>query len=197
MLFRFGFSLILHVLHHLPISIDFLSAPHSPRPSPPSPTFFLIPPHFSIPLPNKRTIAHPRALRAYAYACTYPHVRRFSFIAFTASPTSCNSLCFNTLGVKGNKKKPSLNTQPTHYQQINHKLPISSAVNPIYRRGEPKKTKAFTPYALCHNHLRHAGEGVKAKNENRLTRARAYAYTIIGVSRMGVMQPSWLCSPLK
>ena len=48
---------------------------------------------------------------------------------------------------------------------------------PIYRRGEPKKIKAFTPYALCHNHLRHTGEGVKAKNENRLTRARAYAYT--------------------
>ena len=45
-------------------------------------------------------------------------------------------------------------------------------MNPIYRRGEPKKTKAFTPYALCHNHLRHTGEGVKAKNENRLTRAR-------------------------
>lgn len=45
-------------------------------------------------------------------------------------------------------------------------------MTPIYRRGEPKKTKAFTPYALCHNHLRHTGEGVKAKNENRLTRAR-------------------------
>lgn len=43
---------------------------------------------------------------------------------------------------------------------------------PIYRRGELKKTKAFTPYALYHNHLRHTGEGVKAKNENRLTRAR-------------------------
>ena len=45
-------------------------------------------------------------------------------------------------------------------------------MNPIYRRGELKKPKAFTPYALCHNHLRHTGEGVKAKNENRLTRAR-------------------------
>ena len=43
---------------------------------------------------------------------------------------------------------------------------------PIYRRDEPKKTKAFTPYALCHNYLRHTGEGVKAKNENLLTRAR-------------------------
>ena len=76
------------------------------------------------------------------------------------------------LGVKENEKKPSQNTQPTHYQQIRNKFPISSTVNPIYRRGEPKKTKAFTPYALCHNHLRHTGEGVKAKNENCLTRAR-------------------------
>jgi hypothetical protein len=75
--------------------------------------------------------------------------------------------------VKANKKKPSQNTQPPHYQQINNKTAISSAVNPIYRRGEPKKTKVFTPYALCHNHLRHTGEEVKDKNENLLTRARA------------------------
>ena len=44
-------------------------------------------------------------------------------------------------------------------------------MNPIYRRGELKKTKAFTPYKLCHKHLRHTGEGVKAKNEKRRTRA--------------------------
>ena len=50
---------------------------------------------------------------------------------------------------------------------------------------------------LVHSVLREVGEGVKAINENRLTRARAYAHTIIGVSRMGVMQPSWLCIPLK
>ena len=40
-------------------------------------------------------------------------------------------------------------------------------------RGEEKQEKAFTPYALCHNHLRHTGEEVKAKNENLLTRAYA------------------------
>ena len=45
-------------------------------------------------------------------------------------------------------------------------------MNPIYRRGEPKKPKAFTHYTLCHNHLRHTGEEVKDKNENLLTRAR-------------------------
>ena len=57
-------SLILHALHHLHLPIYAPSAPHSPRPSPPSPTFFLIPPHFSIFLPNKRTIA--RTLAHYA-----------------------------------------------------------------------------------------------------------------------------------
>ena len=61
---------------------------------------------------NERT--HPRALHAYAYK--HSHVRRFSFIAFTPSPTSCNTLCINMLDVKENEKKPSQNTQPTHYQ---------------------------------------------------------------------------------
>ena len=42
----------LHPLPHLHISIDFLSALHSPLPLHYSPTFFLIPPHFSISLPN-------------------------------------------------------------------------------------------------------------------------------------------------
>ena len=106
------------------------------------------------------------------YERAHPHIRRFSFIAFTPSHTSRNTLYINMLDVKENEKKPSHIAQRTHYQQITHKSPISSTVIPIYRRGEPKKTKAFTPYALCHNHLRHTGEGVKAKNENRLTRAR-------------------------
>ena len=98
-----------------------------PRPSPPSPTFSHIPPHFSISLPNKRTIT--RALRAYAYARTSPHVRRFSFIAFTSSPSPRNSLCTNALGVKENEKKPSQITQHPHNQHINTEHPISSAVN--------------------------------------------------------------------
>ena len=123
-------SLILHVLLHLPISIDFLSALHSPLPlrslshflSHSSPLFHL-PPQ----LTHER--AHPRAIRAYAYAPTYPHVRRFSFIAFTSSPTPRNSLCTNALGVKENEKKPSPNTQPPHNQYINTKHPLSSAVN--------------------------------------------------------------------
>ena len=171
-LFPIRAFLFTHPLLHLPLRIYSPSVPHS------SLTF--TPPHFllhssplfhlSPQLTHKR--AHSRALRAYTYERTHPHFRRFSFIAFTPSPTSCNPLYINALGVKKNEKRPSQNTQPPLYQQIKNKIPISSAVNPTCSRGEPKKTKAFTPYALCHNHLRHTGEGVKAKNENRLTRAR-------------------------
>ena len=96
--------------------------PHSSRPTPPSyfhcfpfrPTTFppsSLLPHFlslSSPLfhpPPQLTHerAHPRALRAYA--CTYPHVRRFSFFSFTASPTFHNPLYINTLGVKEKREK--------------------------------------------------------------------------------------------
>ena len=122
-------SLILHALHHLHLPIYAPSVPHPP------PFTFL--PHFlshSSPLfhlPPQLTHerAHPRALRAYAYARTSPHVRRFSFIAFTASPTPRNPLYTSALGVKENKKKPSPNTLPPHNQYINTKHPISSTVN--------------------------------------------------------------------
>jgi len=121
--------------------------PHSSRPAPPlppdlPPSPFIPPPssllphflshssplfHLSPQLTHER--AHPRALRAYAYARTYSHVRRFSFIAFTASHHHHNSLCINPLGVKGNEKKPSQNAQLPHNQNINTKHPISSTVN--------------------------------------------------------------------
>ena len=44
-----------------------------PRPSPPSPTFVLIPPHFSISLPNKRTIARIHAHYARTRTPAHPH----------------------------------------------------------------------------------------------------------------------------
>ena len=106
-------SPLIHPTLHLPPPLFFSFLPTSPSPSP----------------TNTRSCAPSRTTRD-AYACTYPHVRRFSFIAFTASPTSRNSLYINALGVKGNKKKPSQDTHPPHYQQINNKTPISSAVNP-------------------------------------------------------------------
>ena len=74
----------LHPLLHLPISIDFLSAPLSPLPSPPSPTFFLIPPHFSIFLPNKRTIA--RTLAHYARTRTPAHIHTSGGFRLLPSP---------------------------------------------------------------------------------------------------------------
>ena len=42
-------------------------------------------------------------------------------------------------------------------------------------KREGRRTKAFTLIALCTNKLSPAGEEVKVKNENRLTRARGLA----------------------
>ena len=76
--------------------------PHSSRPAPPSspdlrplrpsftppftsfPTFFLIPPHFSISLPNKRTIA--RTLAQYARTRTPAHTHTSGGFRFFPSP---------------------------------------------------------------------------------------------------------------
>ena len=69
-------------------------------------------------------------------------------MAFTSSPTPRNPLYINILGVKENKKKPSQNTQPPHYQRINNKTPISSAVNPIYHHREHKNQKP-SPLTRC------------------------------------------------
>ena len=107
-----------------------LSAPHSPHPLRSLPHFSsLSSPLFHLPPQLTHERAHPRAIRAYAYTHTYLHVRRFSFLAFTASPTLRNLLYTNALGVKENEKKPSPKTQSPHNQHINTKHPISSAVN--------------------------------------------------------------------
>ena len=66
----------LHPLPHLHISIDFLSALHSPLPLHYSPTFFLIPPHFSISLPNKHTNARTLAQYARTRALAHPRTSR-------------------------------------------------------------------------------------------------------------------------
>ena len=111
-------------------SIDSLSAPHSPHPLHSLPHFLShSSPLFHLPPQLTHERAHPRAIRAYAYTRTHLHVRRFSFIAFTASPTPHNPLGTNALWVKENEKKPSPNTQSSHNQYINTKHPISSAVN--------------------------------------------------------------------
>lgn len=52
--------------------------------------------------------------------------------------------------------------------------PIARArvIAPTRDGGEGFAPKAFTPICMDHNILRHTGDGVKAKNENRLMRAR-------------------------
>ena len=92
---------------------------HAPPSSSLLPHFLsLSSPLFHLPpqLPHER--APPRALRAYAYARTYLHVRKFSFIAFTASHTLRNPLCINALGVKKKQEKAftkhSTTSQSTH-----------------------------------------------------------------------------------
>ena len=129
---------------------------HSPPPSSLLPHFLShSSPLFRLPPQLTHDRAHPRALRAYAYARIYPHVRRFSFIAFTASPIPRNPLCTNALGVKENEKKPSQNSQSPHNQCINTKHPISSTVNSICHRGEPHhphrepKNKKPSPLTRC------------------------------------------------
>ena len=156
---REGFSdsafSFLHPLLHLPISIDFLSLPHPPLPSPLPHFLSLSSPLFHSPPQLTHDRAHPRASLAYTYARTHLHVRRFSFIAFTASPTPRNPLYTNALGVKENKKKPSQNTQQTHNQYINTKHPTSSTVNSICHRGDPihhhrePKNKKPSPLTRC------------------------------------------------
>ena len=74
----------LHPLLHLPISIDFLSTPHSPPYLHPSPSFSHIPPHFSISLPNKRTIA--RTLAHYARTRTPAHTHTSGGFRLLPSP---------------------------------------------------------------------------------------------------------------
>ena len=70
------------------ISRFYLRLPHFqfmlPRPSPPSPTFFLIPPHFSISLPNIRTNAH--TLAQYARTRTHPHTHTSGGFRLLPSP---------------------------------------------------------------------------------------------------------------
>ena len=153
--FSFRASLILHALHHLHLPIYSPSVPHPP-PSSLLPHFLsLSSPLFHLPpqLPHER--APSRALRAYAYTRIHLHVRRFSFIAFTASPIFRNPLCTNALGVKQNEKKPSQNTQQPHNLNINTKRPVSSAVNSIHHRREPihhyrePKNQKSSPLTRC------------------------------------------------
>ena len=60
-----------------------------------------------------------------------------------------------------------------HVQKQERKYRTFSLADKVTREG--RRVKAFTPIALCTNMLCATGEGVKAKKENRLTRARGLA----------------------
>ena len=131
-------SLTLHALLHLYLPI---SAPHSPRPSPPSPTFFLFPPHFSISLPNKRTIA--RTLAQYARTSTSAHTlaRQEVFVFFLHRFTHLpQSAVHQHIRCEGKQEKAFTKYTTISKSTSYHKFPISSTMNSIYQRGEPHLT---------------------------------------------------------
>ena len=145
----------LHPLPHLHISIDFLSALHSPSLFTTPPLSFSFLPTFPSPSPiNARSRAHSRTTRVHVRPHIPTHQEVFVF-SFTASPTLLNPLYINTLGVKENKKKPSQNAQYPYNQNINTKYPISSTVNSICHRGEAiyhhreHKNQKPSPLMLC------------------------------------------------
>ena len=105
---REGFSdSVFPFLHHLPhlhISIHFLSAPHSPHPLRPLPTFSCIPPHFSPLSPiNKRTRAPSRITRVHVRAHTpaRQEVFVFSLHPFTHLLQSTVHQCIRCEGKQG------------------------------------------------------------------------------------------------
>ena len=102
--FSFRASLILHALLHLHISIDFLSALHSPSLFTPSPLSFSFLPTFPSPSPIYRTNA--RTLAQYARTRTLARQEVFVYCLHRFT-TPRNPLCTNALGVKENEKKSS------------------------------------------------------------------------------------------
>ena len=107
-------------------------------------------------------------------------VRWFSFLAFTSSPGVCISLSLSEIGVKTFVLHPS----PFHATCL---VPADCPFSPVScwhdgpigqagadaPEGEGFLNKVFTHIVLNHSELRGLGEGVKAKNEKCLTRARA------------------------
>ena len=127
--FSFRTSLILHALLHLPISIDFLSAPHTPLPSPPSPTFFSFLPTFPSPSPiNARSCAPSRTthVRVRAHTPARQEVFVYCLHLFTHLPQSTVHQY-----IRCEEKQEKAFTKYTTISKSTsyHKRPISSAVN--------------------------------------------------------------------
>ena len=116
----FLFRLHLHLFPTPPSSPDLLPfRPSSPLTFAPPPLSLTFLPTFPSSSPiNARSRAPSRTTHVRVRSRTRPPIRRFSFIAFTASPAPRNPLCNNALGVKENKKKPSQNTQSSQNQYL-------------------------------------------------------------------------------
>ena len=133
-------SLILHALLHLHIPIAFLSALHSPHPLHSSPTFFLFPPHFSIPLPNKRTNARTLAQYARTRVRVCPHIpARQEVFIYCLHRFTHHSQSAVHQHIRYEEKQEKAFTKYTTISKSTsyHKCPISSTVNSICQRGEP------------------------------------------------------------
>ena len=119
----------LHPLLHLPISIDFLSAPHSPHPSPPSPTFFSFLPTFPFPSQiNARSRAPSRTtrVRVRLHIPTRQEVFVYCLHLFTHPSQSTVHQ-----RVRGEGKQEKAFTKHTTISKSTsyHKRPVSPAVN--------------------------------------------------------------------
>ena len=103
------------------------------------------------------------------------HLSRFSIFVFTPSHTIHKHLIHKLLSVKTFisdtfTRLHLLFAPSSAHAATPHRAP--RAIAPTRDGGEGFVPKTFTPICMDHNILRHTGEGVKAKNENRLMRAR-------------------------
>ena len=129
----------------------------------------------------------PRAVSASSRAYAWAPVKRFSFFAFTSSPTCRNPHAHNAISVKALLVFPS--PAPSHRHrwfglcfQCTVSPPAEAATRAELVRshsatgerwGEGSPPQAFTHISLCINNLRNKGEEVKEKNRNCLTGAYA------------------------
>ena len=137
---------------------------------------------------HRLSSTQPRAVSA-SHARTRAPIKRFSFFAFTSSPTCRNPHTHNAIRVKA---LLAVLHRRLHFGIDGSGLCFQCTVIPPAeaatraelvrshsatgeRRGEGSPPQAFTHISLCINNLRNKGEEVKEKNRNCLTGAYAYA----------------------
>ena len=126
----------------------------------------------SPPFPDE---THMRREDALARNAHNAHLSRFSFFAFTPSQAHHKQLIHKSLSVKTFisdtfTRLHLLFAPSSAHAATPHRAP--RAIVPARDGGEGFASKTFTPIYMNHNILRHTGEGVKAKIEKRLMRAR-------------------------